>query len=72
MHALIDLRQLAPPEPIERILHWLDTAEPGQIGLFHLPHVPYPLYEHLHMRPCHWECDKQADGSAILQLVRDQ
>lgn len=67
----LDLRGLAPPEPIERILHWLDAAIAGETLLAHLPHTPYPLYDHLRMRPCHWDCVAQADGSAILTLHRD-
>lgn len=67
----LDLRGLAPPEPIERILRWLDAAIAGETLVVHLPHTPYPLYDHLRMRACHWECVAQADGSAILSLYRD-
>lgn len=67
----LDLRGLAPPEPMERILQWLDAASAGETLLAHLPHTPYPLYDHLRLRRCHWECAEQADGSALLSVQRD-
>ncbi|WP_373975929.1 DUF2249 domain-containing protein [Chitinibacter sp. SCUT-21] len=66
-----DLRGLAPPEPMEIILQWLDAASAGEQAQFHLPHTPFPLYEHLRLRRCHWECAAQSDGSAILTVFRD-
>ncbi|MBM5572247.1 MULTISPECIES: DUF2249 domain-containing protein [Deefgea] len=67
----MDLRGFAPPEPIEQILQWLDVAIAGENLVAHLPHTPYPLYDYLRTRSCHWECVAQADGSAILTLYRD-
>jgi uncharacterized protein (DUF2249 family) len=69
---VLDLRGLAPPEPMERILQWLDAAAAGDRLTVHLPHIPYPLYDHLRWRPCHWDCTEQADASALLTLVRDE
>ncbi|WP_047396271.1 MULTISPECIES: DUF2249 domain-containing protein [Chitinibacter] len=69
--SVLDLRGLAPPEPLERILHWLDSAGAGEQLIVHLPHVPYPLYDHLRLRPCHWQCVEQSDNSTIVTIWRD-
>ncbi|WP_410498503.1 DUF2249 domain-containing protein [Chitinibacter sp. S2-10] len=71
MQTIVDLRGLPPPEPMEHILLWLDSAAEGATLSVHLPHIPYPLYDHLRLRACHWDCVEQADASAILHLVRD-
>ncbi|MBE9610499.1 DUF2249 domain-containing protein [Chitinilyticum piscinae] len=65
-----DLCGLAPPEPLERILVWLDAAEPDEVATFRLPHVPYPLFDHLTLRPCCWDTTEQADGTALVRIVR--
>jgi Uncharacterized conserved protein (DUF2249) len=66
----IDLSGLAAPEPLERVLDWLDAAAPGATGAFLLPRVPYPLFDHLARRPCDWETREQPDGRAVVIITR--
>jgi Uncharacterized conserved protein (DUF2249) len=66
----IDLGALAAPEPLERILDWLDAAAPGARQAFLLPRMPYPLFDHLARRPCDWETEPQPDGRAIVIITR--
>jgi len=42
--APLDLRGLAAPEPLERVLDALDNLAPGAALHVLLPHEPYPLY----------------------------
>ena len=70
MPECIDLGALAAPEPLERILDWLDAAAPGARQAFLLPRMPYPLFDHLARRPCDWETEPQPDGRAIVIITR--
>ncbi len=70
MAECIDLSALAAPEPMERILDWVDAAAPGARQAFLLPRVPFPLFDHLARRPCDWETQAQPDGRAIVVVRR--
>ncbi len=48
---LLDVRDLEPPEPLERVLAELDTLEPDEcIRMLHRrdPHLLYPILEREH------------------------
>ena len=66
----IDLCGLPPPEPMERILDWLDGAAPGEQRAFLLPHVPYPLFEQLARLRCRWQTERHGDGRALVRITR--
>lgn len=44
MERTVDLRGLAPPEPLERTLAMLPSLGPGDCLRVLLPHEPLPLY----------------------------
>ncbi len=55
MDALLDLRDLAPPEPLERTLDALARLAPGDRLMVRLRRQPYPLYELLRKMGHRWE-----------------
>jgi hypothetical protein len=67
----IDLSALAAPEPMDRVLDWLDAAAPGACQAFLLPRMPYPLFDHLARRPCDWETAPQPGGRAVVTIRRN-
>lgn len=71
MDDCIDLSALAAPEPMDRVLDWLDAAAPGACQAFLLPRMPYPLFDHLARRPCDWETERQPDGRAVVTIRRN-
>lgn len=64
----IDLRHLAPPEPMEVILAALDDIAPGQTLSYVLPHHPLPLYPLLEAQGAHWQCELSGDGGVIIHI----
>jgi len=65
----VDLRSLAPPAPMLRILEALD-AEPAGPLVFLVPLEPWPLYPLLAARRWRHRLDPAGDGWAIT-LYRD-
>ena len=66
----LDLRGLAPPEPMVRILSAL--AALGDGGEFDaiLPHAPVPLYALLEERGAAWETVADEPGRCVLRVRR--
>ncbi len=67
---LIDGRDLAPPEPMVRVLAALDAARPGQSVRLLLPREPFPLYPLLAGRGWRHDTVAQADGSYVIRIHR--
>lgn len=55
MDPLLDLRDLAPPEPLERTLDALAGLAPGDRLVLRLRRQPYPLYELLRQMGYRWK-----------------
>lgn len=68
MDDCIDLSELAAPEPMDRVLDWLDAAAPGACQAFLLPRMPYPLFDQLARRRCDWETESRPDGRAVVTI----
>jgi len=67
---LLDVRELEPPEPLERVLEVLDTLAPDeQIRLLHRrePHLLYPI---LHREGFSWRCDPTPEGEFVILIWR--
>lgn len=63
----LDVRGLPPPEPLENIMHALQTLPAGETLQVHIHREPYPLYEMLRDTGYAWQTTALADGSfAIL------
>lgn len=58
---VVDARWLAPPEPMERVLHALETRSRGQRLRLLIHREPYPLYELLSARGIEWQSRRLAD-----------
>lgn len=65
---VLDLRGLAPPEPLEHIVDHVDGCGPGQTFGVLLPHEPFPLYPLLEQRGCTWE-GHATDGGFLLTIT---
>jgi uncharacterized protein (DUF2249 family) len=67
--AALDLRGLAPPEPIMRIFDALERS-PGEPLRAILPHEPVPLYALLAERGFRYSGEQRADGGYELLIER--
>ena len=67
---IIDLRNLEAPEPMEKILLASAQLEAGDHLLARFPHVPKPLFPHLHARGLIWKVLEEEDGSAVVLIRR--
>jgi AcrR family transcriptional regulator len=65
-----DLRELEPPEPLERVLGASATLAPGGVYLARLPRHPRLLLPHLGQRGLAWSVYDEPDGSALLRVYR--
>lgn len=70
MHALLDLRHLPPPEPMQHILDALDTLPPGACLHALTPHRPAPLLPMLEHQGYAWRLDAMDDGGARIAICR--
>lgn len=68
MHALLDLRHLPPPEPMQRILEALDALPPGACLHALTPHRPGPLLPVLEQQGYAWRLDDLDDGGARIAV----
>jgi uncharacterized protein (DUF2249 family) len=61
----LDVRDLAPPEPLERVLDALADLPPGDRLLVHHRREPFPLYDLLRRMGYAWrtEGEEGATGS---------
>ena len=68
---IVDLSDLEPPEPMQRVLEALSRLEPGCVFVARMPRYPRLLPDKLRKRGgCRWTIEEQADGTAILRLWR--
>ncbi|QEL55057.1 DUF2249 domain-containing protein [Chromobacterium paludis] len=67
----VDLRQLAPPEPMEIILQRAETMGEGGAEQFILPHFPAPLLPLLdRMNGVRYHFELYGDGGVLMCLER--
>ena len=59
---VVDARWLAPPGPMERVLHALEARRRGQQLRLLIHREPYPLYELLSARGIEWQSRRLTDG----------
>ena len=64
----IDARGLAPPEPMEKVMHTLALLRPGQSIRLLLHREPFPLYPLLAERAYRHETWMEADGSYVILI----
>ena len=68
MTAVIDGRELQPPEPLERTLEALDTLVEGEELLLLLYCQPHPLFSILKKNGYAWSEDVRADGTREIRI----
>jgi Uncharacterized conserved protein (DUF2249) len=66
MDHLLDARDLAPPEPMERTLDALATLPEGDRLLLRLPRRPFPLFDLLRRMGYLWEVSGTEGDYRIL------
>ena len=66
---LVDARDLAPPEPMEKVMQALELLRPGQSIRMLLHREPFPLYPLLSDRGYRHDTRMEADGSYVI-LIR--
>jgi len=69
--AIVDLRNLEAPEPMEKILIACARLNTGEFFLAHLPHRPNLLFPHLESRGLSWWVHEEPDQSALV-LIRKE
>lgn len=67
---VLDLSELPPPEPLERLLHAAATLGPGEALVALLPRDPVHARPHLAARGLAVEVVVRADGRALVTLRR--
>lgn len=65
---LLDLSDLPPPEPLERVLDALADLPAGDSLRVRLPMEPTPLYSMLRSMDLVWECSS-APGEAVELVI---
>ncbi len=65
-----DLRDLEPPEPLERVLTACAALKSGEVYLARLPRLPRMLLPHLRERDLHFEVLERSDGVALLRIEK--
>jgi AcrR family transcriptional regulator len=68
--AVEDLRDLEPPEPMERVLAAAAALAPGEVYLARLPRFPRMLVPHLEERGLAFAILERPDGAALLRLEK--
>ena len=66
-----DLRALAAPEPMVRVINAFDALPKGGAFEAILPHAPVPLYGVLRERGAAWEVLADEPGRFVLQIKRE-
>lgn len=67
---LLDVRELEPPEPLERVLELLDTLAPDErIRMLHRrdPNLLYPI---LHREGFTWRTETTPEGEFVILIWR--
>ncbi len=62
----LDLADLEPPGPLEKVLDACARLEPGATVLARLPRYPVMLPPHLDRRSLEWQVAMRPDGTALL------
>jgi TetR/AcrR family transcriptional regulator len=65
-----DLRELEPPEPLERVLGATAELAAGGVYLARLPRHPWLLFPHLRERGLEWCVHDEPDGTALLRVYK--
>ncbi len=68
--AILDLRDLEAPEPMERILEACAKLAPGAALMARTPCYPRPLFSQLEHRALLWAACEEPDGSALVHVRR--
>jgi hypothetical protein len=68
---LLDVSDLPPPEPLERVLDALADLPPGDSLKVRLPLEPVLLYPMLRSMGMHWERSATQDASVELVIWED-
>ena len=68
----IDVRELAPPEPMTAILSALSTLPQGKGLRVHHSRQPFPLYDKLTAAGWVHTCEQQAEHYFLLSIFRQQ
>lgn len=66
MDQLLDVRSLAPPEPLERVLDALATLAEGDRLRVLLPREPFPLYDLLRRMGYLWRTESAPGRFELL------
>lgn len=66
--AIEDLRDLEPPEPLQRILAATGALAPGAVHIARTPRVPRLLMDRLRERRVRWQTLELPDGSALVRV----
>lgn len=69
--AIVDLRGLEAPVPMEKVLRACAELHQGEFFLAHLPHNPIMLFPHLESRGLRWWVYEEIDQSALV-LIRKE
>ena len=70
MPALLDLRHLPPPKPMQRILDALDGLAPGACLVALTPLRPEPLLPMLERLGYAWRIDEPDDDGVRIEIWR--
>ena len=63
---MLDLTDLAPPEPLQRVLDAVDELRSGERLRVRLRHEPFPLYSLLRPMGYEWSGELLEDGFELL------
>lgn len=66
----VDLTDLEPPEPMQRVLEACGSLEPGGVFIARLPRHPRPLLPLLRERGLSFAVHDQPEGGALLRVYR--
>ncbi len=66
MDLLLDVRELEPPQPLERVLDGLSELAPGDRLRVILRREPFPLYGFLQRLGYAWETHPEDDRYEVL------
>lgn len=64
----LDVCELPPPEPFERIMHALSSLPAESVLQVHIHREPYPLYKALRDSGYVWQTIPLTDGSFSIHI----
>jgi uncharacterized protein (DUF2249 family) len=68
--AILDLRDLEAPEPMQHVLEAAARLAPGGALLARTPCFPRPLLQQLERRGLRWQAIEEGDGSGLVHVGR--